>query len=95
MTDFDKLTREEVLAALNDPDPRNPIAVELARLISEYGQKVIEGIRRGEKEFALVSGEEITPLKIVAMELVGEHLSAEYPDPDTLRSIYDPFRKAH
>jgi hypothetical protein len=33
---FTSLTEAEVMAALNDPDPGNPIAVELARLIEGY-----------------------------------------------------------
>ncbi len=33
---FIGLTQAEVMAALNDQDPRNPIAVEVARLIEGY-----------------------------------------------------------
>jgi hypothetical protein len=35
---FTSLTEAEVMAALNDPDPGNPIAIEVARLIQGYGE---------------------------------------------------------
>lgn len=34
--EFERLTAEEVTAALNDPDPLNKIALEVARLITDY-----------------------------------------------------------
>jgi len=35
---FTGLTKAEVMTALNDPDPGNPIAVEVARLIEGYAE---------------------------------------------------------
>ncbi len=35
---FISLTEAEVLAALDDPNTANPIAVEVARLIAGYGE---------------------------------------------------------
>jgi hypothetical protein len=34
--EFLSLTENAVLAALDDPDPANPIAIEIARLMTAY-----------------------------------------------------------
>jgi hypothetical protein len=43
---FTGLTEAEVMAALDDPDPANPIAVEVARLIEGYTENVRAHVER-------------------------------------------------
>jgi hypothetical protein len=40
------LCEAEVMAALNDPDPGNPIAVEVARLIEGYTENFRDHVER-------------------------------------------------
>jgi hypothetical protein len=43
---FISLTEAEVLAALDDPNTANPIAVEVARLIAGYGENFRAHVQR-------------------------------------------------
>ena len=43
---FANLTEAEVTAALDDPDPRNPIAVEVARLMEGYSENCRAHVER-------------------------------------------------
>ena len=42
---FTGLSKAEIMAALNDPDPDNPIAVEVARLIEGYTENFRAHVR--------------------------------------------------
>ena len=42
---FTGLSEAEIMAALNDPDPGNPIAVEVARLIEGYTENFRAHVR--------------------------------------------------
>ena len=44
--EFRSLTKDAVLTALRDPDPANPIAVEVARLIDGYISNFDAPVRR-------------------------------------------------
>ena len=45
-THFTSLTEAKVMAALDDPDPGNPIAVEVARLIEGYTENFRAHVER-------------------------------------------------
>jgi len=42
---FTGLSKAEIMAALNDPDPGNPISVEVARLIEGYTENFRAHVR--------------------------------------------------
>jgi hypothetical protein len=44
--EFLSLTEAAVLAALDDPDPTNPIAVEIARLVAAYTKNFEDHVER-------------------------------------------------
>ena len=69
--EFRSLSEEAVLAALEDPDPANPIAVEVARLIAGYTanfQSLVEGL--GYMPAAVLRSKRRWPIESVAMRLM-------------------------
>jgi hypothetical protein len=64
------LTRAEVLAALDDPDPGNPAAVEVARLIEGYtGNFAARVASLGEWPAKILRSTPRSAIEAVAMEL--------------------------
>lgn len=76
---FTSLTEAEVMAALNDPDPANPIAVEVARLISGY----VENFRAHVERLGYIPGTFLrlrpqTAIEAVAMRLTTETIQQQF-----------------
>jgi hypothetical protein len=75
---FTSLTEAEVMAALNDPDPGNPIAVEVARLITGYSENFrahVETLGRIPESFLRVKPQ--TAIEAVAMRLTTEAIEEQ------------------
>lgn len=71
--EFRPLAESTVLAALDDPDPANPIAVEIARLVTAYTgnlRRHLERIGYLPPEFLRVKPR--WPIEVVAMRLTTE-----------------------
>ena len=70
---FTGLTKAEVMTALNDPDPGNPIAVEVARLIEGYTENFRAHVERlGYIPDSFLHVKPQTPSEAVAMRLTTE-----------------------
>ncbi|HEX4228362.1 MAG TPA: hypothetical protein VHZ07_06810 [Bryobacteraceae bacterium] len=70
---FTSLTEAEIAAAVNDPDPGNPIAVEVARLMAGYSENFrahVERLGRIPDSFLHVKPQ--TAIEAVAMRLTAE-----------------------
>jgi hypothetical protein len=77
-THFTSLTEAEVMAALDDPDPGNPIAVEVARLIEGYTENFrahVESLGYIPDSFLRVKPQ--TAIEAVAMRLTTEAIQDE------------------
>ena len=70
---FHTLSEEAVLAALADPDPENPIAVEVARLIGGYTRNFQRHVERlGYMPSHILRTKGDCPIEEVAMRLTAE-----------------------
>jgi hypothetical protein len=75
---FTSLTEAEIMAALNNPDPANPIAVEVARLIEGYGENFRAHVERlGYIPESLLHAKPQTAIEAVAMRLTTEAIQDE------------------
>jgi len=69
--EFQPLSEEAVLAALEDPDPANPIAVEVARLVTGYTANFQSHVERlGYMPAAVLRSKPRWPIESVAMRLM-------------------------
>jgi hypothetical protein len=67
---FTGLSEAEIMAALNDPDPGNPIAVEVARLIEGYTENFRTHVERlGYIPHSFLHVKPNTAIEAVAMRL--------------------------
>jgi len=70
---FTGLTEAEVMAALSNPNPGNPIAVEVARLIEGYTENFRAHVERlGHIPEAILHAKPGTAIEAVAMRLTTE-----------------------
>ena len=70
---FTGLTEAETMAALNDPNPGNPIAVEVARLIEGYTENFRAHVERlGPIPASVLIAKPQTAIEAVAMRLTTE-----------------------
>ena len=68
--EFLSLTEHAVIAALNDPNPANPIAVEIARLIAAYSSNFLAHVKRlGYIPADILRMKPRWPIEAVAMRL--------------------------
>ena len=75
---FAALTEAEIMAALNDPDPGNPIALEVARLIASYGENFRAHVDRlGRIPERILHIKPQTAIEAVAMRLTTEAIQQE------------------
>jgi len=73
---FQSLSEEAVLAALQDPDPANAIAVEVARLITAYTENFQDHVARlGRIPQDILHIKARWPIEAVAMRLVTQAIS--------------------
>ena len=70
--EFRNLTKSAVLAALDDPDPKNPIAVEVARLIAAYTDNVQQHVRLGGMPSDMLRVNGRWPIEEIAMRLASD-----------------------
>ena len=70
---FISLTEAEVMAALDDPNTANPIAVEVARLIAGYG----ENLRAQDQRLGYIPDSFLRVKPQTAIEAVAMRLTAE------------------
>ena len=77
-THFTSLTEAKVMAALDDPDPGNPIAVEVARLIEGYTENFRAHVERlGYIPDSFLRVKPQTAIEAVAMRLTTEAIKDE------------------
>jgi hypothetical protein len=70
---FTGLSETEIMAALNDPDPGNPIAIEVARLIEGYTENLRAHVERlGYSPQSFLRLKPQTAIEAVAMRLTSE-----------------------
>jgi hypothetical protein len=70
---FSGLSEAEIMAALNDPDPGNPVAVEVARIIEGYTENFRAHVERlGYIPDTILHVKPQTPIEAVAMRLTTE-----------------------
>lgn len=75
---FASLTEAEIMAALNDPDPGNPIAVEVARLIAGYSENFRAHVERlGHIPDSFLQVKPQTAIEAVAMRLTTEAIQQQ------------------
>jgi len=76
--EFRALAEAQVLQALDDPDPANPIAVEVARLIAGYTANFKAHVERlGHIPADILRLQGRWPIEAVAMRLMTEALQRE------------------
>ncbi|PCJ60342.1 MAG: hypothetical protein COA65_03695 [Rhodospirillaceae bacterium] len=76
MTAFKAATRAEIDAALADPDPANPIAVEVARLIETYTANFEAHCNRlGHVPTEILLAKPPSEIELVAMKLTNQAIS--------------------
>jgi hypothetical protein len=76
--EFTSLSEEEVLKALADVDPSNPIAVEVARLLTGYSENFAEHCARiGRMPEQVLHATPRSPIEAVAMRLMGDTVKEE------------------
>lgn len=79
---FINLTEAEVMAALNDPDPGNPIAVEVVRLINGYGENFRAHVEQlGHIPDTILHVKPQTAIEAVAMRLTTETIQQQLQKP--------------
>lgn len=70
-------TRAELLAALNDPDPANPLAVAIAQTLERYTQQLAKQAgRKGAWHNPLVVPAPATEIEAFALELFMKEMDA-------------------
>jgi hypothetical protein len=70
---FRSVTEAAAVAALNNPDPANPIAVEIARLIAGYTKNFCDHVERlGYIPAHILSAKPRCPIEAVAMRWTTE-----------------------
>jgi hypothetical protein len=70
--EFRNLSESAVLAALDDPDPKNPIAIEAARLVAAYTDNVQQHVRLGGMPFDMLRVKAHCPIEEIAMRLASD-----------------------
>jgi hypothetical protein len=71
--EFRALSEAQVMQALDDPDPANPIAVEIARLVEGYAANFKEHVERlGYMPADILRLKGRWPIEAVAMRLMTE-----------------------
>jgi hypothetical protein len=71
--EFRSLSEPQVLAALDDPDPANPVAGEVARLVSAYTANFAAAVERlGYVPSSILRVAPRWPIEAVAMRLLTE-----------------------
>jgi hypothetical protein len=74
--EFREFTETEIEQALTDPDPANPIAVEVARLIDGYVANFRAHVERlGRIPETILRATPRSPIEAVAMRLTTEMIS--------------------
>jgi len=70
---FCYVTKDAVLAALDDPDPANPIAIEIAGLVTAYTSNFQDHVKRlGYIPADLLRVQPRWPIEAIAMSLTTE-----------------------
>ena len=73
MPEFEDISEDEVQAALDDPNPDNPIAVELARLMEGYIANFTEHVEKiGHIPPSILRSTGSCPIESVAMQLTSD-----------------------
>ena len=68
--EFTKLTESEVMTALADPDPSNPVACEVARLVEAYTENFRAYVERiGYFPATILTHSATCPIEAVAKQL--------------------------
>jgi hypothetical protein len=81
---FTGLTETEIMAALADSDPGNPVAVEVARLIEGYTENFRAHVERlGYIPASFLHVKPQTAIEAVAMRLTTEAIQATVADSAT------------
>ena len=76
--EFRAVSEADVMAALGDPDPQNPIALEVARLIEGYTANFAAYVQRiGFIPEAILRSKAQFPIEAVAMRLTTEAIREE------------------
>ena len=79
--EFVGLTHDEVQAALDDPNPDNPIALEIARLVEGYTANFAAHVERvGEVPAQILRAKGGSAIEEVAMRLVTETIRGAVDD---------------
>lgn len=79
MPQFAALTKDEVLAALDDPDKQNPICQELSRLIAGYTANFSEHVKRiGYIPDTILRVRPSCPIEAVAMQLTTDNIRSAF-----------------
>ena len=79
--EFVGLTYDEVQAALDDPNPDNPIALEIARLVEGYTANFAAHVERvGEVPAQMLRAKGSSAIEEVAMRLVTETIRGAADD---------------
>ena len=72
-SEFRGLEESSIVKALDDPDPANPIAVEVARLVEAYTQNFAEHVENlASLPASILRGKGTCPIEEIAMRLVSE-----------------------
>ena len=72
-SEFQQLEESSVAQALEDSNPANPIAVEVARLVEGYTQNFAEHVKNlGEIPESILRSKGTCPIEEIAMRLVAE-----------------------
>jgi hypothetical protein len=80
--EFRSLSAEAITAALQDPDPANPIAIEVARLIDGYTSNFHAHVQRlGRIPSAILSTKPRWPIEAIAMHLTTEEIRETFAQP--------------
>jgi len=75
---FRALAEAQVMQALHDPDPANPIAIEVARLMEGYAANFMAHVQRlGSLPATIIHRKGRWPIEVVAMRLTTEALRRE------------------
>lgn len=75
---YQTVTEAEVLAALEDPNENNPIAIEVARLLEGYTLNVQkQAARTGKFPSNILHIKPRWPIEAVAMKLMGDIIRSE------------------
>ena len=85
---FRSIAEDAVLAAIDDPDPANPIAIEIARLVTAYTHNFRHHVERlGYVPADVLRVKPRSPIEAVAMRLTTETIreTAQAVPPDTGR----------